>query len=93
MVPCRHKASVSDENIQVNRERRITIKSSHYKSYDDLPLFLNVNLVAQVLGVSISITYEVEHAPSFPILRVGSRMLVPKGKFIQCAEEHTGGAI
>lgn len=93
MVPCRHKASVSDENIQVNRERRISIKSSHYKSYDDLPLFFKVNLVAQVLGVSISTTYEVEHAPGFPILRVGSRMVVPKEECIQWMEAHTGGVI
>ena len=68
------------------------MKSSHYKSYDDLPLFLNANLVAQVLGVSISTAYEVMHEPSFPTLRVGSRMVVPKGKFIQWTAEQSGGA-
>ena len=30
------------------------MKLSVYKSYDDLPLFLNARTVAQVLGVSIS---------------------------------------
>ena len=69
------------------------MKSPQYKSYDELPLFLNANLVAQVLGVSQSSGYELMHEPGFPVLRVGSRMLVPKEKFIQCAEEHTGGAI
>ena len=29
------------------------MKTSNIQSYDDLPLFLNVNLVAQVLGVSL----------------------------------------
>ena len=29
------------------------MKISSIRSYDDLPLFLNVNLVAQVLGVSL----------------------------------------
>ena len=48
---------------------------------------------AKVLGTSPSSGYELMHQPDFPVLRVGSRMLVPKGKFIQCAEEHTGGAI
>ena len=33
------------------------------------------------------------HEPGFPVLRVGSRMVVPKEKFIQWVEEHTGGAI
>ena len=68
------------------------MKQSTYQSYDDLPLFLNVNLVAQVLGVSISTAYEVMHEPNFPVLRVGSRMVVPKEKFIQWAEEQVGGA-
>jgi len=61
------------------------LKLSVYKSYDDLPLFLNAKMVAQVLGVSISTAYEVMHEPDFPVLRVGSRMVVPKEKFIQWA--------
>ena len=68
------------------------MKTSSIQSYNDLPLFLNVNLVAQVLGVSISTAYEVMHEPGFPVLRVGSRMVVPKEKFIQWAEEQVGGA-
>ena len=68
------------------------MKQSTYQSYDDLPLFLNVNMVAQVLGVSISTAYEVMHEPGFPVLRVGNRMVVPKEKFIQWAEEQAGGA-
>ena len=68
------------------------MKISSIQSYDDLPLFLNVNLVAQVLGVSISTAYEVMHEPGFPTLRVGSRMVVPKEKFIQWVDEQSGGA-
>ena len=34
------------------------MKSSSYKSYEALPIFLNANMVAQVLGVSISSCYE-----------------------------------
>ena len=68
------------------------MKLSIYKSYDDLPLFLNAKLVAQALGVSISTAYEVMHEPDFPVLRVGSRMVVPKEQFIQWAEERSGGA-
>ena len=68
------------------------MKQSVYKSYDDLPLFLNSELVAKVLGVSPSSGYELMHEPDFPVLCVGSRMVVPKEKFIQWVEEHTGGA-
>ena len=58
------------------------MKISIYKSYDDLPLFLNAETVAQVLGVSISSAYELLHEPGFPVVRVGSRMVVPKEKFV-----------
>ena len=62
-----------------------------YKSYNELPLFLNAEIVAAVLGVSSSSAYELMHEPGFPTLRVGSRMVVPKEKFMQWAEEQTGG--
>ena len=52
------------------------MKESSYKSYDDLPLFLNSATVAKVLGVSPSSGYELMHEPGFPVLRVGNRMVV-----------------
>ncbi len=67
------------------------MKSSEYKSYDDLPLFLNAELVAKVLGVSPSSGYELMHEPGFPVLKIGSRMVVPKEKFVQWVEKHTKG--
>ena len=67
------------------------MKQSIYQSYNDLPLFLNANLVAETLGVSISSAYELMHDPDFPTLRVGSRMVVPKEKFIRWAEGQAGG--
>lgn len=68
------------------------MKVSEYKSYNDLPLFLNVTTVAKVLGVSPSSGYELMHEKDFPVLRVGNRMVVPKEKFAEWVERHTGGA-
>ena len=67
------------------------MKMSAYKNYDDLPLFLNASMVSQVLGVSPSSGYELMHTSGFPVLRVGSRMVVPKEKFIQWVERNTAG--
>ena len=67
------------------------MKESVYKNYDELSLFLNSATVAKVLGVSLSSAYELMHEPDFPVLRVGSRMVVPKEKFMQWAEEQSGG--
>lgn len=67
------------------------MKKSEYKSYDDLPLFLNADTVAKVLGISISSAYELMHEPSFPVVRVGSRMVVPKEKFMAWVSAQTEG--
>ena len=67
------------------------MKTSVYKSYDDLPLFLNADTVGKVLGVSFSSAYELMHEPGFPTLRIGSRMVVPKEQFVQWASTHTQG--
>ena len=73
------------------KERRDPMKRSEFKSYDELPLFLNAELVAQVLGIAPSSAYELMHEPEFPTLRIGNRMVVPKEKFIQWVEGHTKG--
>lgn len=68
------------------------MRESVYKSYDELPLFLNASMVAEVLGVSPSTGYELMYKKDFPILKIGNRIVVPKEKFIAWVEQNTGGA-
>ena len=67
------------------------MKRSDYTTYDQLPLFLNAEMVAKVLGIAPSSAYELMHEASFPALRVGSRIVVPKERFCQWVEAQTGG--
>ena len=67
------------------------MKTSIYKSYEELPLFLSSKMVADILGISVSGAYELMHRKDFPVLTVGSRMVVPKEKFRIWVEEHTEG--
>ena len=67
------------------------MKESSYKSYDELPLFLNAATVAKVLGVSPSSGYELMHEPDFPVLKIGSRMVVPKEQFVEWVSRRTQG--
>ena len=53
------------------------MKESVYKNYGE----------ATVPGTSPSSGYELMHEPDFPVLRVGSCMVVPKEKYIQWMEE------
>lgn len=65
------------------------MKESMYKTYEELPLFLNADMVANVLGVAISTAYEIMHEKDFPALKIGNRLLVPKDKFKQWIEIKT----
>lgn len=68
------------------------MKRSDYTDYDQLPLFLNAEMTAKLLGISISSAYELMHEEVFPSVRIGSRFVVPKDKFQQWVERQTGGA-
>ena len=57
------------------------MKRSSYKSYEELPLFLQADLISDVLGISISSAYELMHEKGFPAMRVGNRLIVPKAEF------------
>jgi predicted DNA-binding transcriptional regulator AlpA len=66
------------------------MKESIYKSYDELPLFLNAGLIAKVLGIAESSAYELMHSKDFPVLKIGSRMVVPKDKFVSWVDTQLG---
>lgn len=65
------------------------MKESMYKTYEELPLFLNADMIANVLGVAVSTAYEIMHENDFPSLKIGNRLLVPKEKFKQWIEIKT----
>lgn len=54
------------------------MKKSIYKSYDELPLLLNVKQLADLLGVSDSSVYELIQEDGFPSLRIGKRIVIPE---------------
>ena len=64
---------------------------NNYKNYSDLPLTLSVPEVAAVLGISRAGAYELVHSASFPKVKIGKRILVPKDKLIDWIEQNTGG--
>ena len=66
------------------------MKESLYKNYDDLPLFLSAKNVAELLGISISSAYELMQEKGFPVLKIGSRKVVPKEKFREWVEVSAG---
>ena len=66
------------------------MKNSSYKSYDELPLFLYAETTAKLLGISISGMYELMHEKGFPVLKIGTRLVVPREKFREWVEQNVG---
>lgn len=58
------------------------MRKTQYTSYDQLSLMLSVPEVAAVLGISRAGAYELVRAEGFPALKIGSRIVVPKEKFL-----------
>ncbi len=75
---------------EIYGQRKSQIESV-YKTCEELLLFLNANLVAQVQSIAPSSAYELMHESSFPVLKIDSRMVVPKEKFIEWVERNAGG--
>ena len=76
------------KNKKEKQERgKHNMKFSKYQSYEDLPLFLNAELLAKVLGVGISSAYELMHEKGFPSVRIGKRFIVPRDDLKRWMEE------
>ncbi len=57
-----------------------------YTSFDEIPVTLSAEDVASVLGISRANAYRVMRRADFPVLQIGSRLLVNKTKFIEWME-------
>lgn len=60
-------------------------------NYENLPAVLNANQLAAALGISRAGAYQLLNMGTFPTLRIGKRLLVPKDKLIKWIEQNTGG--
>jgi predicted DNA-binding transcriptional regulator AlpA len=70
------------------------MKESIYKSFDELPCFLNAKQVANLLGISQSSCYELMNSDNFPVTHIGKRKVVQKENLIEWLNKNTkGGAV
>ena len=50
------------------------MKEVIYKSYEELPLFISAEVLANLLGISSSSCYELMHEEDFPTIHIGKRI-------------------
>ena len=65
------------------------MRESKYKSYQDLPLTLTAPEVSEVLGISRAAAYELVRSKGFPHMKIGTRILVPRDKFLAWIDDQT----
>lgn len=58
-----------------------------FTSFDELPVMLNANQLAQALNLSRAGAYQLMHSSSFPTVRIGKRMLVPKEHLLRWLDQ------
>lgn len=63
---------------------------SVYKNTEDLPFTLTGGDVAAALNISRAGAYNLMKKGGFPALKIGKRVVVPKGSFLRWMEENTG---
>ena len=56
---------------------------STYTNIEDLPLTLNAREASDVLRISKSKVYELAQSESFPAIRIGKRVVIPREKLIE----------
>ena len=54
-----------------------------YTNVEDLPLTLKAHEAAAVLRISKSKVYELARTESFPAVRIGKRVVIPRDKLIE----------
>lgn len=64
-------------------------KKKEVSSYDDLPVSLNADQVAAVLGISRAGAYNLMRSEGFPTLFIGKRMVVPKDRLLNWIQSKT----
>ena len=64
------------------------MKPSIYKNRDDMPMFLSVIDVANLLGISRASAYELVREENFPKLKiVQGRIIIPRDRLLEWLDE------
>ena len=66
------------------------MKQSIYKSKDEMPMFLTVMDVANLLGISRASAYELVREDNFPKLKiVQGRTIIPRDRLLEWIDDQT----
>lgn len=65
------------------------MRATKFKNHADLPLTLTAPEVGEVLGISRAAAYQLVRSDGFPSFKIGTRILVPRDKFLAWIDRQT----
>ena len=72
------------------RKEKNRVKQSMYKNKDEMPMFLTVMDVANLLAISRASAYELVREDNFPKLKlVQGRTIIPRDRLLEWLDEQT----
>lgn len=83
-MSCNNLAKWYHESGKLNIDNRIC-------SFDELPLTLTVEEVAEILGICKANAYSLCHNENFPSVKVGNRLIIPRPAFVLWMTNPKGG--
>jgi len=89
ILHCLHGLKGGDVVKKLRKPAPTPTKASNAPSMEERPFTMTVKDVAQALGLSVSKTYQLVHTDGFPRLVVGSRVIVPRAKFLEWIDVNT----
>lgn len=66
----------------------ISMPVNYFTDTSQLPLFLNVKMTAQLLGIPVSCLYNLIRNNNFPAIHLNKRIIIPKKQFLQWVDQH-----
>ena len=61
-----------------------------YTSFDQIPVVINADSLAIILGISRTKAYQLMHSNAFPTFRIGSRIVVRKDHLLAWIDKEVG---
>ena len=66
------------------------MEKNHFTSFEQIPVVINADCLAAILGISRTTAYQLMHSSAFPTFRIGSRIVVKKDHLLAWIDQEVG---
>ena len=86
---CLHRNKITN-NFYFLKKGTTNMQKIEYTSFDQIPVIINAERLAMILGISRTTAYELMRSNAFPTFKVGSRISVRKDHLLAWMDKQAG---